>query len=197
MNKDQMNQIWDEYRDGTLSAADRAAFEAYLQAHEPAAAMWHAESQWLDLLAEADAAGEQQGRPTPAFVHAVVAGWQSQESGVIGRIGWRRYVAPAMGIAAVVAVFVLAALYADIFKTAAPPPERDVARVTPPSAAPDAISLLMASAKDGYSLAAAQPARIRQGFSSTAAFLDVSRLAEIFDPGVPDPAEFVEPRTGG
>jgi len=201
MNQQQLNQLWDDHRDGTLCDADRAAFEAHLRTHEASAAMWKAESQWLSMLREEGADG-QVGRPTQVFVDGVISAWRSQPgdaaSDVVGRIGWRRYTGWIGAAAAMVAVFVLGAVYSNMLDSSATPPGPPIARVAPtPKAAPDAIGLLMTSARDGYSLAAAQPARIRQGFTTTAAMLDVSGIADLFDPGVPDPAKFVEPKTGG
>jgi hypothetical protein len=210
MNQQQRQQLWDECRDGTISAADRAAFEEYLRANEPAAAMWKAESQWLEALADVDASFEGEANPLSAagFADGVLNQWRPAAGGaseaepVVGRIGFGGTLGWAIGIAAMVAFFVLGAIYSNVLnlkpETGGGGPMVKGPTVIPdPPAGADAIGLLMASAKDNYALAAAGPAKIRQGFTNTAAFFDVSRLASLLDPGVPDPAEFVAPKTGG
>jgi hypothetical protein len=210
MTKQQLEQLWDEYRDGTISAGDRAAFEEYLRGNDAAASMWKAESQWLEVLADVDASfeGETNTLSAAGFADGVLSKWSAEshrEGGdVVGRIGFGRFAGWAIGIAAMVAFFVLGAIYSNVLNVnpadpgtnvVVTPPDQPVVPVPAPGSqdGPDAIGLLMASAKDNYALAAAGPAKIRQGFTSTAAFFDVSRLATLLDPGVPDPAALVEP----
>ena len=42
--------LWDAYRDGDISAADKARFEQYLLEHPDQQALFDAESQWLEAL---------------------------------------------------------------------------------------------------------------------------------------------------
>ncbi len=250
MNKQQLEQYWEACRDGSIGDADRIAFEAYLHAHPKAAAMWKAESQWLQMLADVDGAFEEEAgdmtagsRPSvsgEAFVAGVLEQWQAtqeqEQLGVVATIGPSsalasltdassassssshrrpvvRYLAMFTGLAAAVALLTLAAIYGNFLGndtgTGTPPgdivvvPPGTVPNVTPPLTGttqpdaqpletPDALGLLFASAKNNYALAAASPSRIKQGFANTAAFLDVGNLASLLDPGLPDPADFVE-----
>lgn len=220
MNKQQIEQLWEAQRDGTISETDRVVFEQHLRESEPAAAMWKAESQWLEMIGDVDASFDDSApmRDQPTFVASVLDHWQveaeREQLGVVATIGPARSSRSArsfrfiLGLAAMVAIVVIGAIYFNAFNqtsTNTTDPNNSIAQNPPvktpdvPDAteAPDAIGLLFASAKDSYTLAAAQPARIRQGFSDTAALLDVANLTALLDPGLPDPADFVEPKAGG
>ena len=216
MNKQQIEQLWEAHRDGSISETDRVAFEQHLRESEPAAAMWKAESQWLEMIGDVDASFDEASpmRDRTTFVASVLDHWQveaeREQLGVVATIGpvrSRRPLGFILGLAAMLAILLLGGFYFKLFNPSnnttnpnnnvvvAPPPKAPETPAAPD--APDAIGLLFASAKDSYAVAAAQPARIKQGFSSTAAFLDVSNLTALLDPGIPDPADFVEPKAGG
>lgn len=216
MNKQQIEQLWEAQRDGTISESDRAAFEQHLRESEPAAAMWKAESQWLKMIGDVDASFDDAApmRDQPTFVASVLDHWQveaeREELGVVATIGPVRRgnsLRWLIGIAAMVAIVVLGAFAFNLFNPSNNTTDpNNIVATNPPvktpdvpvaTEAPDAIGLLFASAKDNYTAAAAQPARIRQGLSDTVALLDVANLTALFDPGIPDPADFVEPKAGG
>lgn len=216
MNKQQIEQLWEAERDGTISETDRVAFEQHLRESEPAAAMWKAESQWLEMIGDVDASFDDAApmRDQPTFVASVLDHWQveaeREELGVVATIGPVRRgnsLRWLIGIAAMVAIVVLGAFAFNLFNPSNNTTDpNNIVATNPPvktpdvpvaTEAPDAIGLLFASAKDNYTVAAAQPARIRQGLSDTVALLDVANLTALFDPGIPDPADFVEPKAGG
>lgn len=218
MNKEKLDTLWEACRDGSISESDRAVFDRYLNENDQAAALWEAESQWLAMMSDVDGAMAQEpaGRDGHAFAISVLDQWQVQQErealGVVATIGptlatgfVRRYA----GIAAMLALFLGAAIYVGILTANKQPTDGGPVAIVPPkdtqpdgkspaaATAPDAIGLLMSSAKENYALAAAQPSRLRQGFADTAAMFDVANLASLLDPGLPDPAEFVVPVNGG
>lgn len=212
MNKEKLDNLWEACRDGSISESDRALFENHLRESESAAAMWQAESQWLILMGDIDGAMAEEPAVADgsAFAMSVIEQWQSQQErealGVIATIGpatstrsLRRFA----GMAAMIALFIGAAIYVGIITSQQPATEGGGSVVVNPpisnqnETAPEAIGLLLTSAKESFAVASAQPARLRQGLADTAAMFDVANLASLLDPGVPDPAAFVTPANGG
>lgn len=73
MNCDQIAQLWDDYRDGTLDAQRRGWFAAHLAACGRCAQRYERESAWLGALSEPAAARAQEDA---AFVQTVLERWQ-------------------------------------------------------------------------------------------------------------------------
>ena len=135
------------------------------------------------------------------FTEAVLRRWD-QGGPVIARIGVRRRIAWGAALAAAAAIAISAALLPSLL---AP----DTSRNTPvavdggpdhraatdvPDDDPDALVALISSASDTFTYAANQPARLRDTLAATTAGLfNVSTLTDLFDPDVPDPADFVKP----
>lgn len=222
MNKAKLNNLWEASRDGSISESDLAALEAHLRENESAAAMWQAESQWLALMADVDGeltdsamADEPDAVSGESFAMSTVEAWQAQQErealGVVAKIGpssasgsLRRYAS----LAAMIVLFIGAAVYVSILTSQfgtnkdgeiviAPSVKNNTNGNAAQETAPEAIGLLLTSAKESYAVAAAQPARWRQGFADTAAMFDVANLADLLDPGVPDPATYILPSNGG
>jgi len=194
---DRLAALWDDGRDGTLSAEQRLEFDALLADDEQAALLWQAETQWLESLADpgAASAGESDGQ---RFASNTVVIWRTQENRpVIGRIepvGWRRWAA---SIAAAIALAVGGLWIAD---SMIPTPTSTRGTLTvndhtngidPTTTSP--VSLLVANTQStGFE--AAHPSSIRQKVSDAFAMLNPSNLVSLFDT-MPDPKDFVEPLT--
>lgn len=213
MTRPTMQQMWDDYRDGTLPPQQRAEFELWLKANEPAASLWQAEGRWLAMLAQEQAEAKPQASSAAegAFAAAVLARWDEQggaASPVLARIGWRRWMGVAVSVAAAVVLAATLSMWSSWtawFGPGGAPSKAGtgagvavnepapIQPYAPPVAEPDTLGVLFASAGDGYAAAAAQPAKIRQALSDTASMFDVAKLATLLDPDVPDPARFVQP----
>lgn len=97
MNQHQnIEQLWDAYRDGDLSAADKALFEQYLADHPDEQALYDAESHWLSSLHETSvskaanlAMAGHATQPNRAFTSAVLEQWDNQSRPVLARIHWK------------------------------------------------------------------------------------------------------------
>ncbi len=218
MNKEKLDKLWESCRDGSISESDRAVFEHHLRENENAAALWQAESHWLALMSDVDGAmTEEASAPDGStFAMSVLDHWQSQQErealgviAMIGPAGATGFVHRYAAIAAMLALFAGAAIYVGILTSNRQIDDGGKLAIVPPvnsqlpdvvasgATAPDAIGLLMSSAKEGYAVAAASPGRLKQGFADTAAMFDVAHLASLLDPGLPDPADYVLPVNGG
>lgn len=97
MKQDQtIEHLWDGYRDGELSDADKALFEQYLADHPDQKALYDAESQWLVTLHDQPVmiqhalpltAAAPSGNKT--FADAVLDKWDDQSRPVLARIHWK------------------------------------------------------------------------------------------------------------
>ena len=199
MTRQQLDELWDDYRDGTLGAADRAAFDEALRQDEQAASLFKAESQWLASMAQEGAAARGESPDGGQFTRRVLDKWH-EESAVAGRIGFANRRGWFVGIAAAVAACIGGALLLSTIQTQPTDPGKGTVVVNPPPpvAAPkaDAVAMLLTSAGDSFASAAAQPARLRQTVSTAADMLDVNKLFSLLDPGVPDPALLTRPAGG-
>lgn len=198
MTRQQLEQLWDDYRDGTLGAADRAAFDEALRQDEQAAALFKAESQWLASMADEGASARGESADGGLFAQRVLGKWH-EERAVVGRIGFANRRGWAVGIAAAVAAFVGGALVLNMMQTPPTDPGANTVVINPPPvSAPkaDGVAMLLTSAGDSFASAAAQPAKLRQTVSTAADMLDVNKLFALLDPGVPDPALLTRPAGG-
>lgn len=97
MNQHQnIEQMWDAYRDGELSADQVVQFEQYLADHPDQKALYDAESQWLISLhdqpmieAQPFAAGSVNATSNRAFAAAVLDKWDEESRPVLARIHWK------------------------------------------------------------------------------------------------------------
>ncbi|MFG0247545.1 MAG: hypothetical protein ACF8OB_01555 [Phycisphaeraceae bacterium JB051] len=88
--------LWDAYRDGDISAADKARFEQYLLEHPDQQALFDAESQWLDALhdqpvlqANAAPIAPADKQANRAFANAVLDQWDADSRPVLAKIHWK------------------------------------------------------------------------------------------------------------
>lgn len=88
--------LWDAYRDGDISAADKARFEQYLLEHPDQQALFDAESQWLEALhdqpmlqANAVPTATQNQQANRAFANAVLDQWDADTRPVLAKIHWK------------------------------------------------------------------------------------------------------------
>jgi anti-sigma-K factor RskA len=88
--------LWDAYRDGDISAADKARFEQYLAQHPDQQALFEAESQWLEALhdepvlqANAMPVASAMQQANRAFANAVLDQWDADSRPVLARIHWK------------------------------------------------------------------------------------------------------------
>ena len=198
MTRQRLEQLWDDYRDGSLSESDRAAFDEALRQDEQATALFKAESQWLGAMAQEGAIERGQSPDGGVFAQRVLDKWQDQGA-VVGRIGFAKWRVALVGIAATIVAFIGGALMLSVFNTEPVNPGKGTTATNPsPAAAPkaDGVAMLLTSASNGYASAAAQPAKLRQTVSNAADMLDVNRLFTLLDPGVPDPARLTKPAGG-
>lgn len=88
MSREEIEQLWDECRDGTLSGEDRRRFDECMLDDREMASMWGAESRWLSQLAttpvKADRADE------PSFTDVVLDQWEQERKRTLTRrMRWR------------------------------------------------------------------------------------------------------------
>ncbi len=195
MTRQRLEQLWDDYRDGSLSEADRAAFDDALRQDEQAAVLFKAESRWLQSMAKEGAIDRGQSSDGGLFAQRVLDKWH-EEGAVVGRIGFSKLRVWMVGIAATIVAFIGGAVMLSVFRTEPVDPGKGNIAVAPAKPAPDGVAMLLASASDGYASAAAQPAKLRRTVSSAADMLDVNKLFTLLDPGVPDPARLTKPAGG-
>ena len=173
-NQPPHEELWERYRDGDLSDADRQAFEQYLQQDEQADAIYQAESQWLACLEhdlERDANLPDADRQT--FTQNVLDRWQP----VPKRSGQRRLVAAASWLAA--AAVIALAIWVS-------PPGQPKAK--PQHASADPVSVLVQRGVEQYGQ---QFQRFDTMLERTAAWISVNRFVTLLDLPVPDPAQFI------
>lgn len=205
-----LEAMWDDRRDGTLSAEQQAEFDALLAQHDDARTLWQAESQWLEALADTElpSNGRDSGYES-AFTADVLATWQSSDteydsatsaSPVIGRIEpvspWRW----AASVAAAVALIACGMFLANQMNQPIDDPNNlaksgtnDAPLVTPtptPTSSPVSMLVSNTSATD---LEAAHPSNIRRKVSEAVAVLDPGNLVDLLGPTMPDPADYFEP----
>jgi anti-sigma factor RsiW len=181
MSHSDIEQLWDDYRDGDLSDEQRAAFEAWLAGNAEAQKRYNAETRWLASLATSGAAPGHDD-----FAQRTAGRWQQSQTGVIARL---RLGAAAQAAAALAAVVAIAALI--WFNMEPPAPTPAPMAVMPVEgewhASPSPVSLLLADADE---LLAAPPRQIRAAVEQTLSWLDPTRIADV----VPVPAlHWLEP----
>ncbi len=190
MKQDELHNLWDDYRDGTLDAEQRRAFEQAVADDPRAAELFAAESQWLDALAEVE---------TPAasddvFTRGVMDAWGAPaQQPVLARIGWGRFAAAAgVAIAATITLIVWINQPNVTNNTKPTGPVAGGPRGTPtaPVAQPDPVGAMLRNVDAQVSQ---QPVRLRQAVSETVALLDVKNVMNLLEVPVPDPAQYVEP----
>jgi hypothetical protein len=87
-----IEQLWDAYRDGDISAADKAVFEQFLADHPDQKALFDAESQWLTSLHDQPvirAMAYPANTKQHDFAAAVLNQWDEQSKPVLARIHWK------------------------------------------------------------------------------------------------------------
>lgn len=87
-----IEQLWDAYRDGDITAADKVLFEQYLADHPDQAQLFQAESLWLESLHDqpvAMALPSEEVSANHAFTDTVLAQWDEQSKPVLARIHWK------------------------------------------------------------------------------------------------------------
>lgn len=198
-----LEAMWDDRRDGTLSAEQQAEFDTLLAESDDARALWQAESQWLEALGEAELSSN--GRASN-FTASVVAEWQTAqtdlvpatfESPVIARIepvsAWRW----AASVAAAVALIAGGMFLANQMSPPADNPDNlakgnnDTPLITPTTtSSPVSVLVSNTSASD---LEVAHPSNIRRKVSEAVAVLDPGNLVDLLGPMMPDPADYFEP----
>ncbi|HAI13433.1 MAG TPA: hypothetical protein DCM28_17125 [Phycisphaerales bacterium] len=97
MNQHQnIEHLWDAYRDGDITAEDKALFEQYLADHPDEQALFDAETQWLDSLhdqpvtSSAPMLSIAQTQPANrAFAAAVLDHWDDASRPVLAKIHWK------------------------------------------------------------------------------------------------------------
>ena len=186
MNRDQLEQLWDDRRDGTLGDEQTRAFDDAVRRDPALRAMWDAESQWLDVLAANESASDD------AFAGDVVARWRrEQDQPVVGRVDGQRagQIWYAVGSAMAAALLIVAA-WAGYQNNQPPTTPPAIVKAPADTDTPDPVGALMRNIDEQV---AEQPAKIRKVVSDTAALLDVKRVFSLLEVPVPDPAEYVEP----
>jgi hypothetical protein len=175
MNPGDMEQLWDDYRDGDLSDEQRAAFEAWLAGNAEARKRYDAETRWLASLATSGSALAHDD-----FARRTAARWHQSQTGVIARL---RLGAAAQAAAVLAAVVAIAALI--WFNMEPPAPTTTPMAVMPVEGEwhvnPSPVSLLLADADE---LLAAPPRQLRAAVEQTMSWLDPARLSQV----VPVPA---------
>lgn len=197
MNRDELRQLWDDYRDGALGAEQRRAFEQMLTDSQAEAALYEAETRWIASLHDDDASP----RDVDGFVDVVLGAWQTPT--VAGRIGFGSPLRWAMGLAAMIAVAAGGAIFSRLIDVPDAQPGRYAnigdpstdgeTDATPSTPLTDPVTALVRGTRGNFVIAAAQPKRIGEAVSRTTDLLDVGALIGLLDPGVPDPAQFIEP----
>lgn len=202
--------MWDDYRDGTLDEKQIALFEASLAESDEANALWQAESQWLeaigdigDLAMAMDTDGTRTAANTStgsAFASSVVEYWFAEETQpVVGRIetnsiesaSWRQWA----GSVAAAIILVAGGLFlanqmnqpADNGNTLT----KGGNTAPPITATASPVSLLVAST-NASDLDMAHPTNIQRTLSDAMAVLDPSKLVDLLEPAMPDPADYFE-----
>jgi hypothetical protein len=217
-------ELWDDYRDGSLPSEQHQQFESYLKSSPQAQAIFDAESNWLNDIASTDAAFDikadlNEDLPTQLelehndenFTASIINQWQSTHDhspAVAGRIGFARWqhaapwIKAATSIAALIAITAIGLLVGNALKT----PTADPIAANPNNNTNDnttannintttinPITAMLQGTRNNAAIAAVHPTRIKQTVADTVALLDVNALMDLIDPGVPDPATFIEP----
>ncbi len=192
--------LWDEHRDGTLSAEQQQQFDALLAEHDDARALWRAESQWLEALAESDFTDLPTNGQASDFAADVITAWQTDVAPqpVIGRIepvsAWRWAANIAAAVILVAGVMILAnqmnptADSTDSFAKGRNGGNNNTVVDEPVSP----LSQLVANTS-ATDLDVAHPSNIRRKVTEAVAVLDPGNLVDLLDPAMPDPAEYFEP----
>ena len=88
MNREEMQRMWEQMRDGELDAEQREMFDEHMVGDRESAAQWGAETRWLESLKQTPL--PMPGRDEPTFTEKVLDRWEDQpRRGVLGRIDWR------------------------------------------------------------------------------------------------------------
>ena len=165
--------IWDRYRDGELSAADRAEFERYLRENAAEADLFERESRWLEELADTAGHG---ASPTDRtrFRAAVLDRLPSEEERTVRRSGVLARIGPAIAAAAAIALVGLIQLTAP---RAVRPGETGQVTVVE-ARLQDPLSVLLSDVNEQIEH---QPRQIRRAIDETASLLALDRLAGMID----------------
>ncbi len=107
MNRREIENAWDECRDGDLSGDDRKAFDERMLNDPDLAALWGAESRWLGTIKESESRPDDGDATDVAFRHRVLTSWdKDRQRRAMVHLFWRRALLVA-GCAAAAAVAVL------------------------------------------------------------------------------------------
>lgn len=88
MSREEIEQLWDECRDGTLSGEDRRRFDECMLDDREMASLWGAESRWLSQLATTPVKADR--ADGPSFTDVVLDQWEQQRNRTITRqMRWR------------------------------------------------------------------------------------------------------------
>ena len=107
MNRREIENAWDERRDGDLSGDDRKAFDERMLNDPDLAALWGAESRWLGTMKESESRPDDGDATDVAFRHRVLTSWdKDRQRRAMVHLFWRRALLVA-GCAAAAAIAVL------------------------------------------------------------------------------------------
>ncbi len=159
MNCNELNNAWDEYRDGTLPEDRRAAVAAHLLACGRCAERYKRESAWLAMLADEPAV-----HGGDAFAAAVIDRLDRRDDQPVAKIGWRRW--------AVAAAVLIAGLLTTVVMMNGPQ-GRPVAM----HGGEDPVSVLVLDVTGQLD----RPLVWRGSFNQDAALSTLKTLAELFD----------------
>ena len=107
MNHRDIENAWDECRDGDLSGDDRKAFDERMLNDPDLAALWGAESRWLETMKQSSSRPDEGDTTDIAFRHRVLTSWHNdRQRRAMLRLFWRRALLVA-GCAAAAAIAVL------------------------------------------------------------------------------------------
>ena len=142
MTNSQIEQLWDDHRDNSLTSAQRHQFESFLKENPKAQALFNAESNWLNEIASTSTTLTN-AQQTDTFSQNVIHQWQEQidlsdnadaplqsshVTGIAGRIGFAQWhnasplIKAVAGIAAIVAITIGGLAIGNAFKQDNPAP---------------------------------------------------------------------------
>lgn len=169
MNRRDIENAWDECRDGDLSGDGRKAFDEHMLDDPDLAALWGAESCWLGTMKESESRPDDKGETTDvSFRHRVLTTWdKDRQRSAMVRLFWRRALLVA-GCAAAAAIAVLVAWTRQ--------PERSA---EPVIASSHPVTVLVSDMSDQ---AWTQPEEIYNAVRGTRELLTIEQAIRMFQP---------------